>query len=146
VIRRFANKAVWRSLTCRKIAHSFFQKQKLQTMKRKEFLQGLGLTGVGAFLTGQMVNANTNNRKASGPMPPNCVLIPSETAGPFPLDLSANTTFYHHFAGLVYRAGLPHPLSGVRQFGLCGHFTVDLSCGDEKQHLCRQSHFVHQGR
>jgi hypothetical protein len=30
----------------------------------------------------------------SDPPPPNCVIIPSETAGPFPLDLTENQTFF----------------------------------------------------
>ena len=61
-------------------------------MKRKEFLQGLGLAGIGTLLTGKPVKAG--NRLISGLMPPNCVLIPTETAGPFPLDLTANPTYF----------------------------------------------------
>lgn len=30
----------------------------------------------------------------SGPLPPNCALIPAETAGPFPLDLTENQMFF----------------------------------------------------
>ncbi len=30
----------------------------------------------------------------SGPLPPNCTLIPAETAGPFPLDLTENQVFF----------------------------------------------------
>ena len=62
-------------------------------MKRKEFLQGLGLVGAGSMLPAPVFKA-TNRTQQSGPMPPNCVLIPSETAGPFPLDLTANQTFF----------------------------------------------------
>jgi protocatechuate 3,4-dioxygenase beta subunit len=61
-------------------------------MKRKDFLRGFGLIGVGSVLPGK---AMPNDRMTpSGPLPPNCTLIPSETAGPFPLDLTENQTFF----------------------------------------------------
>ncbi|MCB0634729.1 MAG: hypothetical protein KDD15_33590 [Lewinella sp.] len=59
-------------------------------MNRKEFLSGLGIAGVGSMLPGQLLKAKT-----APPSPPfDCVLIPSETAGPFPLDLTENETFF----------------------------------------------------
>lgn len=61
-------------------------------MNRKTFLSGLGLTGVGALLPDRLLRAGKN--KFSPFSPPACVLIPSETAGPFPLDLTENTTFF----------------------------------------------------
>lgn len=61
-------------------------------MKRKEFLQGLGMAGIGTLLSGPALKADTTVKK--GPLPPNCTLIPSETAGPFPLDLTENATFF----------------------------------------------------
>lgn len=61
-------------------------------MKRKDFLRGFGLLGVGSFLSGKVVSST--RAMVSGPMPPNCVLIPAETAGPFPLDLSENQVFF----------------------------------------------------
>jgi protocatechuate 3,4-dioxygenase beta subunit len=61
-------------------------------MKRKEFLRGFSWLGLGALAP---VRANASpTRTLSGPQPPNCTLIPSETAGPFPLDLTENQTFF----------------------------------------------------
>ncbi len=59
-------------------------------MKRKEFLQGIGLAGIGTVLPGGTAQAS----KLFIPPPDACTLIPSETAGPFPLDLTANSTFF----------------------------------------------------
>lgn len=60
-------------------------------MNRKAFLKGLGLAGVGAVIPKQALQAG-----ARRPFKPefDCALIPSETAGPFPLDLSENTAFF----------------------------------------------------
>lgn len=60
-------------------------------MKRKDFLKGIGLAGLGLGLP------KTSKASAEGPLnPPGdaCTLIPSETAGPFPLDLTANTYYF----------------------------------------------------
>ena len=57
-------------------------------MKRKDFLRGLGLVGAGSMVAGKV--ATSPRALNSGPMPPNCTLIPAETAGPFPLDLTEN--------------------------------------------------------
>ena len=62
-------------------------------MKRKDFLRGLGLAGASTLLPGSKSVA----RPQSGLSllgNPVCTLIPSETAGPFPLDLTANSTFF----------------------------------------------------
>lgn len=37
---------------------------------------------------------SSSNGLMSGPLPPNCTLIPAETAGPFPLDLTENQVFF----------------------------------------------------
>lgn len=59
-------------------------------MKRKNFLQSLGLVGASTILP----NAKIQAEKIIAPVPPACTLIPTETAGPFPLDLTANTTYF----------------------------------------------------
>lgn len=60
-------------------------------MKRKDFLKGIGLAGVGTVLAPQQTLANAQ-KSAGGPLV--CTLIPSETEGPFPLDLTENATFF----------------------------------------------------
>jgi len=58
-------------------------------MNRKEFLKGIGALGVGSIIASksELLNAKPNT-------PPACVLIPTETAGPFPLDLTENNVFF----------------------------------------------------
>lgn len=60
-------------------------------MKRKTFLRGLGLAGAGTILPKV---SKGSSPLPFGPQPPNCTLIPSETAGPFPLDLTENQMFF----------------------------------------------------
>lgn len=62
-------------------------------MNRKEFLRASGLAGLGLSLPFTKAFADEpqgNSNLAS------CTLIPTETAGPFPLDLTANTTFFRN--------------------------------------------------
>ncbi len=62
-------------------------------MKRKDFLRGIGLAGVVGVLPNLPVQAKSNTaKKFTGD--PACVLIPSETAGPFPLDLTENSYYF----------------------------------------------------
>lgn len=59
-------------------------------MNRKDFLRSAGLAGLGFTLPFVKTPAITKAQR-----PPNaCTLIPSETAGPFPLDLTENTAFF----------------------------------------------------
>lgn len=58
-------------------------------MKRKDFLKGTGLAGLG--LVFPKPNLNFTELRATEDF--TCVLIPSETAGPFPLDLTENSAF-----------------------------------------------------
>jgi protocatechuate 3,4-dioxygenase beta subunit len=61
-------------------------------MKRKDFLRGIGLAGVGTALASP--TALANNQTIMGGPEAACTLIPSETEGPFPLDLTENTKFF----------------------------------------------------
>lgn len=60
-------------------------------MKRKDFLKGMGLAGLG--LTLPIAKVLADGQKTND-VADSCVLIPTETAGPFPLDLTANTTYF----------------------------------------------------
>lgn len=60
-------------------------------MKRKDFLRGLGLAGAASVIPSSVM---INKLKADNEPPNSCTLIPTETAGPFPLDLSANNFYF----------------------------------------------------
>lgn len=62
-------------------------------MERKDFLKGMGTLGLGALIP--ISKAETAMKVASGNTS-SCTLIPTETAGPFPLDLSANATYFRN--------------------------------------------------
>lgn len=60
-------------------------------MKRQEFLRGLGLAGISTFFT----TSGATMKRMTPLVPPSvCTLIPSETAGPFPLDLTENPDYF----------------------------------------------------
>lgn len=67
----------------------------LNTMKRKSFLRSLGFAS-GAVISAPIFAASSvaqmSNKPAAGQG--GCSLVPSETPGPFPLDLSDNTFFF----------------------------------------------------
>lgn len=59
-------------------------------MERKTFLRGIGMVGAASLIPfGKVLAARGDGQKPSA-----CTLIPSETEGPFPLDLNENTTFF----------------------------------------------------
>lgn len=63
-------------------------------MERKDFLKGMGILGLGSVLPVNKAQAAVN---ALGPQKgAACALIPTETAGPFPLDLTANATYFRN--------------------------------------------------
>lgn len=55
-------------------------------------MKGLGIAGAGSIILKTAANG-ANEKNAVAP-PDACTLIPSETAGPFPLDLTENTTYF----------------------------------------------------
>ena len=59
-------------------------------MKRSDFLRGAGLIGLGSILPVEKVQADTLQDAAKKA----CTLIPTETAGPFPLDLTENSNYF----------------------------------------------------
>lgn len=89
-------------------------------MERKDFLRFAGAAGLASMIPGQSHSAPAETHDdgpASLPLPGGgCVLIPSETAGPFPLDLTANT-FYFRQDIREDRTGAPHRLR-LRILGL----------------------------
>lgn len=58
-------------------------------MNRKEFLKSAGIAGLGMVFSGKELAAEKRLQQTS-----TCTLIPSETAGPFPLDLSENAAYF----------------------------------------------------
>ena len=63
-------------------------------MNRKDFLKSLGMAGIGSFMLPSDVSARPKKQQRGFGGGVNCELIPSETEGPFPLDLTENPTFF----------------------------------------------------
>lgn len=61
-------------------------------MNRKDFLKGMSLTGLASLSIAPGPAFGKGISKVF--MPPSCTLIPTETEGPFPLDLTENATFF----------------------------------------------------
>lgn len=57
-------------------------------MNKREFMRATGLLGAATFLPVQRIFGSPVSPKGA------CVLIPTETAGPFPLDLTANEFYF----------------------------------------------------
>ncbi|MCB0644731.1 MAG: hypothetical protein KDC44_23965, partial [Phaeodactylibacter sp.] len=62
-------------------------------MNRKDFLKGAGMVGLGLALPGTKAAARSKDGLFGGGGNA-CVLIPTETAGPFPLDLTENSYYF----------------------------------------------------
>ncbi len=63
-------------------------------MNRKHFLQSLGLGSIALALPTDRDAELFAQDKINGQLAQTCTLVPSETAGPFPLDLTANTYYF----------------------------------------------------
>jgi protocatechuate 3,4-dioxygenase beta subunit len=61
-------------------------------MNKREFLKTAGILGASSLIPfGKVIAGHTNDSQNA---PQACTLIPSETAGPFPLDLTDNTFYF----------------------------------------------------
>lgn len=85
-------------------------------MKRNEFLKGVGILGAGAFLPGTSAFADgtAGATKTAG-----CSLIPSETEGPFPLDLSTSNS------ATYFRSDIREDRTGTKLYVKMKVFGVD---------------------
>ncbi len=64
-------------------------------MQRKSFLRGIGLAGLGSIIPYNNLTASGKLDKSSLKIVDvDCVLIPHETAGPYPLDLSGDMSYF----------------------------------------------------
>lgn len=59
-------------------------------MNRRDSLRLIGLGGAASILPFSLLKADDDTQGSAR----SCVLIPTETAGPFPLDLTENTTYF----------------------------------------------------
>lgn len=80
-------------------------------MERRDVLRGLGTLGLGAVLgttssAEASANAAANKSAHAAMLMADCVLIPQETEGPYPLDLSKNAAMFRQNI-TEGRAGLP---------------------------------------
>lgn len=69
------------------------------TNSRRKFLAGLGTVGVSSILpaaskTSALVELAAQSYRSPDGQPLACTLIPSETRGPYPLDLSSNQSYF----------------------------------------------------
>ena len=66
-------------------------------MQRKSFLRGLGLAGIGSLISNNALQAaNKPDKKFYKKSGVDCILIPHETAGPYPLDLSGDLSYFRN--------------------------------------------------
>lgn len=85
-------------------------------MNKRDFLKGIGLASVASVLPTNVFSCAKTEQDPSTV----CTLIPSETAGPFPLDLTANT-FYFRQDVRETQTGVPLKLKlKINGIGNCG--------------------------
>lgn len=71
-------------------AHYLQTQNHMDQTNRRAFLKTTGLLGAASLVPfGNALAKSSETKKVA-----NCTLIPTETAGPFPLDLTANTAFF----------------------------------------------------
>ncbi len=77
-------------------------------MKRNQFLKGLSLLGAGSFIPFKQALANEPVTTGATGTTTSCVLIPTETEGPFPLDLTTTN------ASTYFRTDIREDRTGVQ--------------------------------
>src|SRR5215471_9843166 len=63
-------------------------------MDRKNFLKGIGMSSLATIMLPLLENCKKNETTSSSDNEGSCVIIPEETAGPYPLDLSSTPSFF----------------------------------------------------
>lgn len=85
-------------------------------MNKRDFLKGIGLASVATVIPTNVFSLENSEQNPETV----CTLIPSETAGPFPLDLTANT-FYFRQDIRETQTGVPLKLKlKINGIGNCG--------------------------
>lgn len=105
-------------------------------MNRTDFLKNTGLAGLAALLPLNRAQATakafTQAAQEGGlelSSPNTCVLIPSETAGPYPLNLSSGTTYFRQDIRenqLGVQLDVTMKISGIGNCGVMQNARVDL--------------------
>lgn len=63
-------------------------------MNRRDMLKRVGMAGLGSVMLPLLKACKENNVMSSSNNSGSCVIIPQETRGPYPLDLSSNPNFF----------------------------------------------------
>jgi protocatechuate 3,4-dioxygenase beta subunit len=79
-------------------------------MERKDFLKSVGAAGLSLVMASLLKACKEDGLQSSSNNSGSCVIIPQETVGPYPLDLSSNPGFFRQDV-TEGKAGLPLDLT-----------------------------------